>query len=305
MRQQPFASPEEALAHLMQCDYEKIKTLRRGELAVVDVLVHFGVKGMHWGVRNDKAALAAQSFGQPYSHAVGLGHGSEIFTLKKPENLRVEVRDNIIDVRPKDGFRTKKAERFHDEMVRGVEEMTKEYPALRGMKIEITPMSHQPGGRMMIFSGVPVAATHLKNGEARLFYNDRMRGNPDKFSFEAKNMQPGIQTRDFIGRHEMGHVLAMAGGQLPSGWDTTHRQDFKEMDAEREMINRKHKELFVKHKLSFEELSKLSPYAATEPGEALAEATAYYHTPTLRNQMSPHTQVKVKAMLDDIGGKHR
>lgn len=316
--QQEFASPTEALAHISkQVRRNRIKTrsltpyvsidFREKPGSPSDVLEHFGIKGMRWGIRKEKgeALVKAQTFGEPYSHDVGLGHGSKIFDLKKSDNLRVEVRDNIIDVRPKDGFKSKRAETYHNEMVRGAEEMCKEYPALRDMKIEITPMSHQAGGRMMIFMGVPAAAAHLKHNEARLFYNDRMRGTADKISAEAKKIQPGIQHEGFLGRHEMGHVLAMAGGQMPSGWKATHEGDMKALDAEREATNQRHKALFKKHNLSFAELSKLSPYAATEPGEALAEAVAYYHTPALRKQMSPAMQTKTKAMLDDIGGKNR
>lgn len=311
MRQQPFASPKEALRQFhpvknlgsMPIGFTEDSTLQQGERFVEDFLVHFGVKGMRWGVRKDNTE--AQNFGEPYSHALGLGHGSKIFDLKKPENLRVERQDNIIDVRPKDGFRSKRAEEFHDEMLRGVKEMSKEYPALRDMKIEITPMSHQVGGWFMLWGGVPAAAAHLKEGEARLYYNDRMRGPAGKVSKEALKIQPGIQHKDFLGRHEMGHVLSMAGGQMPSGWDATHSDDSRAHDVEREQINQRHKDLFAKHKLSFDEVSKLSPYAATEPGEGLAELAAYYHTPALRKEMSSSTQIKAKALLDDIGGKKR
>lgn len=279
---QQFASPEEALAH-------------------------FGIKGMRWGVRKErgKAFVEAQTFGEPYSHASGLGHGSKVYDLKNPDKLRVKEQNGIIDVRPKDGFRSKKAESLHNEMVQGVEEMRKEYPALRDMKIEITPLSHQSGARVMIWSGVPAAAAHLKSGEARVYYNDRMRGSWDKLPAEAKRMQPGIQHPGFLGRHEMGHVLAMAGGQMPAHWDITHKGSYKDLAAEGERVNQRHRALFKKHGLSFEELSKLSPYAATEPAEALAELVGYYHTPALRNQMSPTTQAKAKALLDDIGGKNR
>lgn len=270
-------------------------------------LAHFGIKGMRWGIRKEKgeAFARARTFGQPYSHDVGIGHGSKIFTLSKPEKLRVEVRDGVVDVRPIDGFRSKRAERFHDEVLQGIEEMRKEYPALRDMKIEITPMSHQPGGRWMLWSGIPAAAAHLKEGEARLFYNDRMRGNPDKLSSEAKKMQPGLQEPGFLGRHEAGHILAMAGGQMPSGWGPTHSGDYRQVEAQTEQINQLHRDLFKKHGLSFGEMSALSPYAATEPAEAMAELAAYYHTPKLRSQMSPAMQTKAKALLDDVGGKKR
>jgi hypothetical protein len=310
MRQQPFASPQEAFRQIYSKNLGSVpisiaedSVLQQGEQFVEDLLVHFGVKGMRWGFRKDNTE--AQNFGEPYSHALGLGHGSKIYDLKKPENLRVEQRDNIIDVRPKNGFRSKRAEEFHDEMLRGVGEMSKEYPALRDMKIEITPMSHQPGAGLMIWSGVPAAAAHLKEGEARLYYNDRMRGPAGKASSEALKIQPGIQHKNFLGRHEMGHVMAMAGGQMPSGWDATHSSDRHALDNEREQINQRHKDLFTKHKLSFGEVSKLSPYAATEPGEGLAELAAYYHTPALKKQMPLSTQIKAKALLDDIGGKKR
>lgn len=296
MRQQQFASPGEALRYFVEGDRPP-----RADEFIDDLLVHFGIKGMRWGVRKDNTA--AQNFGKPYSHADGLGHGSNIFDLKKPEKLRVEVKDNVIDVRPKDGFRSQRAEQYHKEMLDAVHEMSKEYPALRDMKIEITPMSAQPGGRMMIWSGVPAAAAHLKPGEARLFYNDRMRGSADKISPEARRIQPGIQEPGFLGRHEMGHVLSMAGNQMPSGWHTTHHGSYEDLSNLNNHINESHKALFVKHKLSFDEVSKLSPYAATEPAEALAELAAYYHTPALRGQMSPDMQVKAKALLDDIGGK--
>lgn len=281
--QQEFTTPEEALAH-------------------------FGIKGMRWGIRKErgKSFVEAQTFGQPYSLSNGLGHGSKIHDLKKPENLRVDSSKGYADIRPKNGFKTKRAEVFHNELTQGLDEMLKEYPALKDLKIEVVPMSHQKGMGFARWSGVPAAAAHLKEGEVRLFYNDTMRGKPNKPSKEALATQPGIAHPGFVGRHEMGHVLGMtSGGPMHSGWEVTHdpKKTWDDIDRDREVINTKHEALFKKHGLTFKELSNLSPYAATEPGEALAEVAGYYHTPALRAKMSPEMQKKAKAMLDDLGGK--
>lgn len=266
-----------------------------------DALLHFGIKGMRWGVRK-APERSGKAYGKPYSPTNGMGHGSKYAELKKPERLVVDSSRGFDDIRPAKGFEGPAVEAHHAELVEGITELRKEYPNLQKLKIEVVPMSAVPGMQMMIWDKVPAAALHMKDGEVRLMYNDKHKKMSKRnLKIQAK-LQPDVATKGFLGRHEMGHVLAMGGGIMPGSWDAAHG-NYNDHVVYEAKVNKAHRDVLVKHGLSFKEVSKLSPYAATHPVEALAELSGNYFTPSLNQKMTPEMRQKSKSLFDDLGGK--
>src|ERR1700752_3140186 len=193
---QAFASPEEALAH-------------------------FGIKGMRWGIRKERESF--ETFGSPYSSRNGQGHGSALYELKKSDKLVVDSSKGYHDVRPKNGYRSPLVKTRHDEMSSALEEMRELYPSIKKLDVEIVPMSHTPGLEPFLWGKVPAAAIHNQDGEARLIYNDRQKKINRSNLKQYESLQPGAATiPGFLGRHEMGHILAIAGNLSPPSWESAH-----------------------------------------------------------------------------------
>lgn len=277
MRQQPFASPEEALEH-------------------------FGIKGMKWGVRKDQEYNANLPTA-PYASAAGIGHGDKDWELRKQDELVMDASKGYTDVVPAKGYSSPLVKQHHDELTSAIEELRSQYPALQNLKIEVCPMSHTPGMKPFLRGKSSMAAVPGKNGEVRLCYNDKLKRYSSYQNSYRGAMQPGVLIPKFSGRHEMGHILAMADGKtFPPAWDAEHG-GLRAKIAYSKQRNAAHRAMLEKHGLSFKELSKLSPYACTMPEEALAELAGHYFTPSLRTQMSPDMQRKAESLFADLGGK--
>lgn len=279
MRQQPFASPEEALAH-------------------------FGIKGMRWGIRRKPETGPYSDWGRPFKQEDALSHGVKTFELKKPHNLRVDNSAGFPDVRPIRGFSSPRAKQIHDDMVDGLVRMREKYPNVAAMKVTVVPMSHVRGGPG---SSAQAAVLHSKSGELIVAYNDKAKELTPRQQKSWERWVPGMANEGHVGNHEMGHVIAAAGKLTPDGFELAQSKTIShslnlafaiERDTEAN-----HKAAFQKHGISFKEVSKLSPYAATSASEAYAELAGTYFTPKSNKQMSPEMQQKAKALFDDAGGK--
>lgn len=271
MRQQPFASPEEALEH-------------------------FGIKGMRWGIRKVDDPNA-------YIPADGLGHGSQAFSLKHPKRLRVDHSNGFADVVPAKGIPTAKGRQNHDEMVASLKQARETYPAVAKLKVEVVPFSSiqfNPG------RSAQAGVMHGKSGEIFVAYNDTMKDHSARKVKSWEKWVPGTKYPGYVGQHEMGHVIAIANKLTPPNWDAvTEPNPYRSIDkiySNMAQDDANHRAAFVKHGLSFQEVSKLSPYAATSPAEAYAELAGNYHTPQTRKRMSPELSRKAKALFEDSGG---
>jgi hypothetical protein len=261
-----------------------------------EALIHFGVKGMRWGVRKEKDP----SFGEPYSSENGNGHGSKKFELKDQTQLRASNTQGFIDVRPKSGFSSPRVQKNHDELVSSLQALSKEYPNLANLKVEVVPMSKTPEMKKFYDHGSAAALAPGKSGEIRLGYHDKMSKLPRER--RLMRLQPGLAHEGFLGNHEMGHALAVAGGVFPPGFSAENGSIRQKVKYVRER-DRLHREVLQKHGFTFHELSKISNYAATRPEEALAEVAGYYFTPSVRSHLTPEQQRKAKSLFDDLGGK--
>lgn len=242
-----------------------------------------------------------------------LAEGHSAFELIDPDKLHVDVSKGYADIRPIAGFANPHAKLMHTEMIDALDEMRAKYPSVRNMNLEVVPMSHQPG--MESYTGGAFAAVmSVRPGEARIFYNDVMEA-PTSFErkMQEKSFTPGIFQRGGLGSHEMGHLLAVAGGRQMPSFDVmtmpekTMTQIFdkrKAMVEYNRVQDQLHKDLFLKHGFTFKELSKLSGYAATEPAEALAELHRFYdNNPAgFEKKLTAEQRAKAKALFDDLGG---
>lgn len=248
----------------------------------------------------------------------GLGHGHPAFELKNPDKLMVDISKGYADIRPIDGFSSAAVKERHDELARTFEELRRRYPAVANMNVELVPMSEAPGLENFIDQVCPAAVQSIKKGEARIYYNDILPELTGEQADSMKNWVAGYGLKDYIGNHEMGHVLAAAHGELPPSFgimssmhDAANADDSSLGVAAKQVRlglqfnrdkNKGHKDAFKRHGLSFKELSEISPYAGTQPAEALAELAGSYFTPHLREKMSPELQSKAKSLFDELGG---
>lgn len=280
MRQQPFASPEEALAH-------------------------FGIKGMRWGVRKERDTIGDFSnWGKPYTHADGIGHGSKDFELTKVNKLRVDHSNGFAEVVPTYGFKTTKSKQMHDELITSLKVLREEHPAVANLKIVVAPSSHIPGGPG---GSTQAAVLHVKRGEVFITYNDKIKDFSPRKQKSWEKWVPGMKYPGYVGRHEMGHVLAISGKLTPPCWDMVQEKNYSKkigmVYGLQESSESNHKAAFSRHGMTFKEVSKLSPYAATSASEAYAEVVGNYYTPALNQKMSPAFRRKAKSMIDEAGGK--
>lgn len=242
----------------------------------------------------------------------GLGELSRThasYKLKNPDGLMVDVSKGYADIRSIDGFPNEYVANRHGELIKTFEEMREKFPAVRNMNVEVVPMSQVPGMEGMAAMKSPAAVMAMAKGEARILYNDTMDVLEPFEEAYVREWQPGVFTKDFLGNHEMGHLLAVAHGELPPGLslvkaseDFDFRKSVKASLRYGRAKNKYHKELFKKHGLSYGELKKLSKYAATEPAEALAELSGHYFTPEMRSKMDPGMLRKAEALFNDMGG---
>jgi hypothetical protein len=258
-----------------------------------------------------------------------LGHGHNMFELADKQFHNLDTSKGYAIWTPKTDNMPGTVRSFadnpfgkqmHDELVTSVDEMRKKYPAIRNMNLEVVPMSMVPGMNQLAAQKSGAAVMSVKAGEARIMYNDLM---PDGYSAleraHVQRMMPGLKHDGFTGYHEMGHLLAAAKGDLPPSFDLMTRQsDALNIESMRDvgklvgfmkdghrfnMVKHDlHKDRMRKHGLTYKELRKLSPYAATQPAEAIAELAGNYFHPATRAQMSPELAAKAKALFDDLGG---
>jgi hypothetical protein len=176
------------------------------------------------------------------------------------------------------------------------------------MNIEVVPMSHVPGMEGLTAAKCPAAVMGIRKGEARLMYNDTFGELSSAEKAYVSTIQPGQLTKNFLGYHELGHMLGVAHGELEGAYNLatqSHDSVLAQVRAQQKFKktqNQRHKALFKRHGLTFRELSKLSKYAATEPSEALAELSGYFHTPEFRKNMDPELARKAEALFKELGG---
>jgi hypothetical protein len=231
-----------------------------------------------------------------------LDHGHPAFRLKNTDKLMVDTSKGYADIRSINGFPNDYVKGRHAELISTFEEMREKYPAVRNLKVEVVPMSHAPGMEGLAAMKSPAAVMSIKKGEARLLYNDLMDGLSPAEAEYVKSMQPGVFTKKFLGYHEMGHMLAVAHGDIPPAFDAFTKGGFRGQINWGINKSKFHKQTLKKHGFSFKQLSKLSKYAATEPAEALAELSGHYFTPEFRAKMSPGDVTRAKALFDEMGG---
>ena len=231
---------------------------------------------------------------------LGALSGSEFNAkLLDPDSLVINTARGYADILPKDGFTNPFAAERHASVTRVLEEMRDKYPAIRNMNIEVLPMSRMPGVGM----DAHMAVLPMRAGEARIMYNDVMDAPTAATIFANRRFLPGLGAKDYVAKHEMGHLLAVANGQLPPAYkllsDNASAAAWRTRETAEPLM---HKKMFAKHGFTFKELSKLSGYAATEPAEAMAELAGHYFTPEMRSRLTPDQISRAKAMFDEMGG---
>jgi len=246
-----------------------------------------------------------------------LGHGTKRFELDDIDSLMVDTSKGYANFIPKGGLNAEASAR-HRQLMETFEEMREKYPAVRNLNVEMVPMSHVSGAEDLITQKCPAAVQAIRPGEARILYND-LTGKLSKEELAyVKEWQPGVMKKKYLGYHEMGHILAVAHGDLAPSFDLVERApdffgssegSFRQVAAHQRRYqawtkykNERHKQLFKKHGFTFEELGKLSKYSATEPAEALAELTGHFFTPEYRKQMSPDMARRAEALINEMGG---
>jgi hypothetical protein len=167
--------------------------------------------------------------------------------------------------------------------------------------VEVIPYSKVDG--MADRQGSHMCVLTMRAGEARVMYNDLM-DKPDAATIRAnRKFLPGIGKKDYIAHHEMGHLLAAAHGELPPAFNLLTGEATPHLET---MWHKSeplmHKRMFLKHGFTFQELSKLSQYAATQPAEAMAELHGHLMDPELRQKLTPDQIKRATAMFNEMGG---
>lgn len=248
----------------------------------------------HWDVSGLKnGPISKQKLGD-------LAGGEINAQFLDPDNIVISTTRGYADILPKDGFSNPFAAEQHASVTRVLEEMRNKYPAIRNMNIEVMPRSMVPGGET---SEAFMSVMSMRAGEARIFYSD-VKTAPSVATIQAnKDFLPGLGHKDYLAYHEMGHLLAAAHGELPPAFDLI-RSDAKSSVVKKFVKAQPllHKEMFAKHGFTFEELSKLSEYGATQPAEAMAELFGHFAHPQMNLRLTPDQYTRAKAMFDEMGG---
>lgn len=227
------------------------------------------------------------------------------YALRNPEKLTLDISKGYADWVPKGGFANEHVTARHASITRAIEAMREQYPAIRNMHIEVAPMSHSAHAGANVADDAFASVAGLEHGVARLWYND-VKGAAQ--NTDLNEFIPGFRDPDHVGTHEMGHVLAVAHGELFSNSDRQPRiRDFSvdinhRLDDFRQAENKYHAELLKKHGFTFAETSKFGGYARTSPVEALAELSAYFHAPGLRSKLTSEQRVRAQALFNEMGG---
>jgi hypothetical protein len=216
------------------------------------------------------------------------------------DDLVINTSRGYADILPKDGFDNPFAAAQHASVTRVLEEMRDKYPAIRNLNVEVVPQSKVPG---LEDSSAFMSVMSMRAGEARVIYNDLMDA-PTKEIIEAnRDFLPGIGKKDYIAYHEMGHLLAVAHGELPPTFDlltgAATPAAWRRWETAEPLL---HKRMFAKHGFTFSELSKLSEYAATQPAEAMAELVGHYLQPDMRSRLTKSQLKRAEAMINEMGG---
>lgn len=221
--------------------------------------------------------------------------------LKDAENLVVNTSRGYADILPKEGLSSALAAETHASFVRVLEQMRDKYPAVRNMNVELVPMSKVAG---MENSKAYGCVTAMRAGEARLVYNDFLTDPPSADMIRRNaDFIPGLGKKDYTAYHEMGHLLAAAHGDIPPGMDIMTGNAGLSLKTKYSAAKRYgHMRTFHKHGFSFDELSKISGYAATQPSEAMAELFGHYSHPELRSRLTPDQLTRAEAMFNEMGG---
>jgi hypothetical protein len=267
-----------------------------------EALMHYGVKGMRWGVRKDEESssrltgnLVAPQTQSTMSHGLA---GMEL----QGNDLTVDRSKGYAEFRPA-GFPANAAvARRHGEIIAALDEVRAAYPAVAKMNIEVVPMSRVPVFAELVPSTF-ASVQAVKQGEARIMYNDVMGELEPKQTAWVKDYMPGVGTKNYIGYHEMGHLMAMANGTFPPSYETMAKGISPRNVYKYNKVNQKqHKALLKKHGLPFKKLRKLSRYSGTMPSEALAELTGHTLSPVMRSKLDADTLRKSEALLNEMGG---
>ena len=219
--------------------------------------------------------------------------------LLDPDSLVVNTARGYADILPKEGFTNPFAAAQHDSVIRAIDEMREKFPAVRNLNIEVVPMSRFP----QVGTDAFMCVLPMRAGEARVMYNDIMDAPTADIIRANRKFLPGLSAKDYIAKHEMGHLLAVAGGQLPPAYhllsDNASPTAWNFRSKAEPLL---HKKIFAKHGFTFQELSKISQYAATEPAEAMAELAGHYFTPEMRSRLTPSQISRAEAMFNEMGG---
>lgn len=220
--------------------------------------------------------------------------------LLDSDNLVINTARGYADILPKNGFANPYAAEQHASVTRVLEEMRDKFPAIRNMNIEVAPMSVVPG---MTESTAYMSVLSMRAGEARVMYND-LAPKPSAETIQANLKHlPGLGKKDYMAYHEMGHLLAVAHGDLPPAFDlVTGNAGPSTVNLWARAEPLLHKRTMAQHGFSFKELSKLSRYAATEPAEAVAELAGHYFHPEMRQRLSADQLRRAEAMFNEMGG---
>lgn len=220
--------------------------------------------------------------------------------LLDADNLVINTSRGYADILPKGGFSNPFAAEQHASVTRVLEEMRDKYPSIRNMNIEVIPMSKVPG---LGQSQAHMCVMPMRAGEARVMYNDLMEAPSARTIRDNLTFLPGLGKKDYVAYHEMGHLFAVANGDLPPAFNILSGEAGPGAMAKRQAIEPLlHRRTFTKFGFTFKELSKLSGYAATEPAEAMAEVIGHYLHPEMRKTMTPEQVSRAKAMVDYMGG---
>lgn len=256
--------------------------------------------GMKLPAKWDVSALKEHPLStQRLGDLTGNGFGAGI-TLKDKANLVVNTSRGYADILPKDGFDNPFAAEQHGSVIRALEQMREKYPAIRNMNVEVLPRSVVDG---LENHDSIMSVLSMRAGEARVIYNDTMAKPTAEIIKTNKDFLPGMGKKDYLAHHEMGHLLAVAHGEIPPAYDFLAGNvgpSLARTRAKAEPLL--HKQMFLKHGFTFNELSKLSLYGATSPMEAMAELHGHLMTPEMRQRLTPDQITRATAMFNEMGG---